>query len=161
VYYIYYQFEIIDKNSLHTIKGGIMNKVIDTEKEPSVSYVKILFVSVLITGAAGVLFYFLTSRYVISQAEKNIQNLLLSHRGIHMDLSDFQLTLNTGEVVVPLAVSPFPNVENNERNVAVIFGEFANRKKSNELGARFPVKCEIVEDETPLMLAVPCISSQR
>jgi sugar lactone lactonase YvrE len=72
-----------------------------------------------------------------------------------MDLSDFQLTLNTGEVVVPLAVSPFPNVENNERNVAVIFGEFANRKKSNELGARFPVKCEIVEDETPLMLAGP------
>jgi signal transduction histidine kinase len=61
-----------------------MNKVIDTEKEPSVSYVKIFFVSVLITGAAGFLFYFLTSRYVISQAEKNIQNLLLSHRGIHM-----------------------------------------------------------------------------
>jgi signal transduction histidine kinase len=43
-----------------------------------------ILLSVVITGATGVLFYFLTSRYVISQAEKNIQNLLLSHRGIHM-----------------------------------------------------------------------------
>jgi len=74
-----------------------------------------------------------------------------------MDLSDFQLTLNTGETVVPLAVSQFPNIENNKQNVAVIFGELANRKDSSDSDARFPVKCEIVEDDTPLLLAGPIL----
>jgi hypothetical protein len=34
--------------------------------------------------AASVLFYRLSESYIISQAEKNIQNLLLSHKGIHL-----------------------------------------------------------------------------
>jgi len=61
-----------------------MSETIETKHEPSVSYVKILFLTILFTGLTGVLLYYLASRYVISQAEKNIQNLLLSHRGIHM-----------------------------------------------------------------------------
>lgn len=44
----------------------------------------ILFVAVLVTGAIGALLYYLTSLYVINNAEKNIQNLLFSHRGIHL-----------------------------------------------------------------------------
>ena len=72
-----------------------------------------------------------------------------------LDLTDFRLTLSTGDVVTPLAVSPFPNVENNERNVVVIFGEFGNRLPSTEPGARFPVRVEIVADDTPVLLVGP------
>lgn len=42
-----------------------------------------LAVALLITAVAGAGLYHVTRLYVISQAEKNIQNLLLSHRGIH------------------------------------------------------------------------------
>ncbi|MFN3199546.1 MAG: phospholipase [Bradymonadia bacterium] len=72
-----------------------------------------------------------------------------------LDLTDFQLTLNTGEVVRPMAVSPFPNVENNERNVAVLFGEFGNRLPSSDPEARYPVRVEVVEDDSPLLLVGP------
>ena len=72
-----------------------------------------------------------------------------------LDLTDFRLTLSTGEIVTPLAVGPFPNIENNERNVVVLFGEFANRLPSSEPGARFPVRVEIVDDDTPLLLVGP------
>lgn len=72
-----------------------------------------------------------------------------------IDLTDFQITLNTGEVVSPLAASPAPNVENNERNVVVLFGEFANRLTSDSSEARFPVKVEIIEDDNPLLLVGP------
>ena len=66
-------------------QGGVMHDTIEAKNGSFVSsYVKMILLTVVISGAAGVLFYFLTSRYVISQAEKNIQNLLLSHRGIHM-----------------------------------------------------------------------------
>ncbi len=34
--------------------------------------------------AASILFYHISESYIISQAEKNIQNLLLSHKGIHL-----------------------------------------------------------------------------
>lgn len=72
-----------------------------------------------------------------------------------LDLTDFEFTLNTGEVASPMAVGPFPNIENNERNVPVVFGEFANRLPSNHPDARFPVKLEIIEDDTPLTLVGP------
>jgi hypothetical protein len=48
-----------------------------------------------------------------------------------------------------------PNWENNERNTVVQFGDFGNRNKSTEPGAVFPVKLEIVADETPLVLVGP------
>ncbi|MEO0326264.1 MAG: hypothetical protein AAF447_25170, partial [Myxococcota bacterium] len=72
-----------------------------------------------------------------------------------LSLTDFRVTLSTGEVVAPQAVSPFPCFENNERNVAVIFGEFSNRLPSTDPDARFPVRVEIVADDTPLTLVGP------
>lgn len=72
-----------------------------------------------------------------------------------VNLSDFQVTLNTGDIVKPLAVSAFPNHERNERNTIPIFGEFGNRLPSDDPNVRYPVKVEIVEDDTPLMLVGP------
>jgi hypothetical protein len=37
----------------------------------------------------------------------------------------------------------------------VLFGDFGNRGRSDEADAEFPVKLEIVADETPLMLIGP------
>ena len=72
-----------------------------------------------------------------------------------INLTDFQFTLNTGEVVMPLAAGSWPNWENSERNCVVVFAEFSNRLPSTDPEARFPVKCEIVADDTPLMLLGP------
>jgi hypothetical protein len=43
----------------------------------------------------------------------------------------------------------------NERNTVVVFGDFGNRGLSSEKGAIFPVRLDIVEDETPLLLIGP------
>ena len=72
-----------------------------------------------------------------------------------IDLTDFQFTLNTGEIVTPLAASSQPNWENNERNCVVVWADWGNRLPSSDPNARFPVKCEIVEDDTPLTLVGP------
>lgn len=72
-----------------------------------------------------------------------------------LSLTDFQFTLNTGDIVRPLAVGPAPNIEDNERNTPVVFGEFGNRLPSDHPDARFPIKLEIVEDDTPLMMVGP------
>ena len=72
-----------------------------------------------------------------------------------IDLTDFQFTLNTGEIVTPFAASSQPNWENNERNIVVVFGEFGNRKPSSDPEARFPVRLDIVADDNPLMLMGP------
>ncbi|HEU5104085.1 MAG TPA: hypothetical protein VFU22_33945 [Roseiflexaceae bacterium] len=72
-----------------------------------------------------------------------------------VDPTDFQFTLNTGEIVFGHAAGMNPNWETNERNTVVLFGDFGNRKKSTEPGAVFPVKLEIVADETPLLLIGP------
>lgn len=72
-----------------------------------------------------------------------------------VDPTDFRFTLNTGEVVFGHAAGMYPNWEDNERNTVVLFGDFGNRKKSNEPGAVFPVKLEIVADSTPLLLVGP------
>jgi signal transduction histidine kinase len=60
-----------------------------TSKTPSSNnkdfqFKKMFIIGLAVTVGAGALLYYLTSRYVLSQAEKNIQNLLLSHRGIHL-----------------------------------------------------------------------------
>ncbi|EKD27709.1 MAG: multi-sensor hybrid histidine kinase [uncultured bacterium] len=44
----------------------------------------VLIIAFLITLIVGIVLYSITSAYVLRQAEKNIQNLLLSHRGIHL-----------------------------------------------------------------------------
>ena len=72
-----------------------------------------------------------------------------------IDLTDFQFTLNTGEIVTPLAASSQPNWENNERNCVVVWAEWGNKLPSSDPNARFPVKLEIVADDTPLTLVGP------
>ncbi|MEM7538976.1 MAG: phospholipase [Chloroflexota bacterium] len=72
-----------------------------------------------------------------------------------LDVSDFQFTLNTGEVVFPNSVTMTPNWELNERNVVVVFGDFGNRGLSSEADVLFPVQLDIVADETPLLLIGP------
>lgn len=72
-----------------------------------------------------------------------------------VDVTDFRFTLNTGETIIPAMAGLVPNYENSERNCVVIFGELANRLPSTDPLARFPVKCEIVDDGTPLLLVGP------
>lgn len=72
-----------------------------------------------------------------------------------VDPTDFRLTTNTGETVIPHAAGMNPNWEDNERNTVVTFGEFGNRTQSTEPGARFTTKLEIVADDTPLTLIGP------
>ena len=66
--------------------------------------------------------------------------------------TDFRVTLNTGERVTPLAASVYPNAEENERSVAVLFGRFGNRLAAGTPGARYVVRTEVVRDATPLQL---------
>jgi hypothetical protein len=72
-----------------------------------------------------------------------------------VDVSDFQFTLSNGDTVFPNSVGMWPNWELNERNVVVAFGDFGNRGLSSEADAVFPVRLDIVEDETPLLLIGP------
>jgi len=68
---------------------------------------------------------------------------------------DFQITLNTGEVVFPQFTGIVSNYEYNERNCVVLFGEVCNRLPSSDPNSRFPVRVDIVDDGTPLMLIGP------
>ena len=72
-----------------------------------------------------------------------------------VDPGDFRFTLNTGERVSPHAAGMNPNWEDDERNTVVLFGDFGNRGRSTEPGAVFPVKLEIVDDGSPLVLVGP------
>ena len=72
-----------------------------------------------------------------------------------VDITDFQFTLNTGEIVFPNSAGMLPNWELNERNTVVVFGDFGNRGLSSEEGAIFPVRLDIIKDETPLLLVGP------
>ncbi len=72
-----------------------------------------------------------------------------------VDLTDFRFTLNTGETVFPNSIGMWPNWELNERNTVVAFGDFGNRGLSSEDDAVFPVRLDIVEDDTPLLLIGP------
>jgi hypothetical protein len=72
-----------------------------------------------------------------------------------IDVTDFRYTLSNGEIGVLTGITMFPNWELNERNVVVVYGEFANRGLSSEEDTIFPVKLEIVGDETPLILVGP------
>jgi len=78
-----------------------------------------------------------------------------------IDLTDFQFTLNTGEFMRPLAASSQPNWENNERNCVVVWNDWGNRLPSSDPNTRFPVKLEIVADDTPLTLVAVAVRSQK
>ncbi|WP_395694890.1 hypothetical protein [Nocardioides sp.] len=72
-----------------------------------------------------------------------------------VDPTDFRLTLNTGATVSPHAAGMVPNWELDERNTVVLFGDLGNRLPSTDPGAIFPVRLEIVADDTPLVLVGP------
>lgn len=69
--------------------------------------------------------------------------------------SAFRVTLNTGQVVTPLAASITPNFEYNERSTVVILGYFGNRIAPGQPGAIYPVKLEVADSATPLKLVGP------
>lgn len=69
--------------------------------------------------------------------------------------TDFAVHLNDGSTVTPAMATVQPNYEYNERQVAVIFGEFGNRLRPDEPGAIYPVRVEIVADDKPLLLVGP------
>jgi len=69
--------------------------------------------------------------------------------------TDFVVHLNDGSRVTPDFATIQPNYEYNERQVAVIFGEFGNRLRPDEAGARYPVRVEVVADDRPLLLVGP------
>lgn len=68
---------------------------------------------------------------------------------------DFAVHLSDGTTVTPAVATLQPNYEYNERQVAVLFGEFGNRLRPDEAGSIHPVRVEIVADESPLMLVGP------
>lgn len=69
--------------------------------------------------------------------------------------TDFLVTLNDGSKVTPGFSTIQPNYEYNERQVAVLFGEFGNRLRPDESGSLHPIRVDIVEDDNPLMLVGP------
>ncbi|MBU0676050.1 MAG: DUF3365 domain-containing protein [Proteobacteria bacterium] len=54
-----------------------------TPENNTSSFWRITSIGLLVTSIVAALLFMLTRQYVIHQAEKNIQNLMLSHRGIH------------------------------------------------------------------------------
>lgn len=71
--------------------------------------------------------------------------------------SQFQFTLNTGEIASVQIVTMTPNFELDERNTVVMFADLGNRGLPGESDTRFPVRLEVVtaSDGTDLMLAGP------
>lgn len=69
--------------------------------------------------------------------------------------TDILITLNDGSKVTPAYATIMPNFEYNERQVAVVFGEFGNRLRPDEAGSIHPARVEIVADDNPLMLVGP------
>ncbi len=69
--------------------------------------------------------------------------------------SDFQVNLNDGSSVRPQVASIYPNMEYNERSVAVIFGHFGNRISPTQPGALYPTSVDVVSDDSPLQLVGP------
>jgi hypothetical protein len=66
---------------------------------------------------------------------------------------NFRVTLNDGSEVTPTGASIFPNFEYNERSTVVLVGDFGNRLNPSEnSGALYPVKLDIVESDIPLTL---------
>lgn len=69
--------------------------------------------------------------------------------------SDFEIHLSDGSIVNPVGVSIRPCHEFNERNVAVVIGEFGNRLPPGTPGALFIERTVIVNDGSPLTLVGP------
>ena len=72
-----------------------------------------------------------------------------------LDPTDFIVILSNGSRVQPQVCSISPNLDYNERAVAVLFGKFGNRLSPEDPGAIYPVRVEVVADQTPLQLVGP------
>ncbi len=75
-----------------------------------------------------------------------------------VDPTDFSILLNDGTRVTPEASSITPNYDFNERSTVVLFGQFGNRLGPDDPDALYPVRVEVVEDETPLQLVGPGVT---
>jgi len=70
--------------------------------------------------------------------------------------TDFEIELNTGDIIVPDGVSIAPALDLNERNTVVLISpDIGNRLHPDSEGAIYPVTLRIVEDESPLQLVGP------
>lgn len=69
--------------------------------------------------------------------------------------SDFLVTLNDFSQVYPDIATMTPNYDYNERAVVVLFGQFGNRLALDDEDVLYPVRIEVVDDGTPLMMVAP------
>ena len=69
--------------------------------------------------------------------------------------SDFLVTLNDYSQVYADIATMTPNYDYNERAVAVLFGQFGNRLELDDPDVLYPVRIEVVDDGTPLMMVAP------
>jgi len=69
--------------------------------------------------------------------------------------TDFLVTLNDYNQVYADVASGTPNFDYNERAVVVLFGQFGNRLELSHPDVLYPVRIEVVDDGTPLMLIAP------
>jgi hypothetical protein len=69
--------------------------------------------------------------------------------------TDFQVILNTGDIITPAIASLIPNSEYNERQTVVITGNFGNRLTPGTEGAIYPISVGTVLDATPLEMVGP------
>ena len=67
----------------------------------------------------------------------------------------FRITLNDGQTVTPATASFIPNLEYNERQTVVLSGYWGNRIAPGQPGAQYPVRVEVVDAATPMMLVTP------
>jgi len=67
----------------------------------------------------------------------------------------FRVTLADGRTVAPATASFIPNLEYNERQTVVLSGYWGNRIAPGQPGAEYPVRVDIVDAATPMMLVTP------
>lgn len=92
--------------------------------------------------------------YEVSATLADTIPVVFSHPVLGTSLTPeaFQIELNTGELVTPLAASFLPNGEYNERQTVVLTGYWGNRLQPDDPDAQHPVTVRIVNADTPLML---------
>ena len=69
--------------------------------------------------------------------------------------SDFLVTLNDYSQVYANAATATPNFDYDERAVVVLFGQFGNRLELDDPNVLYPVRIEVVDDGSPLMMVAP------
>ncbi|CAA0108868.1 Uncharacterised protein [Halioglobus japonicus] len=69
--------------------------------------------------------------------------------------TDFLVTLNDNNQVYADVATATPNFDYNERAVVVLFGQFGNRLELDDANVLYPVRIEVVDDGTPMMLIAP------